>query len=181
MKYLSIVISFFLISLISSCSSDPCEEVVCVNGACDDGSCLCEEGYIGPTCNLIDLEGTYFYSSIVSDPNTNCSQAYLDYMPELRGEALCDELGCDVLLYTFKTDLTMVRTYIDYEDTTDGSWVENFRSVTDGAYIIEGDVVTITEGRDRGRVMTFNEYTLADYSSFWQDCFATRTFTKRVE
>lgn len=181
MKYLAIIFSFATFCLTTSCSSDPCEEITCVNGACDDGSCLCEEGFIGATCNEIDLLGTYYYSKILSDPNTNCSQSYLDYMPELRGEALCDELGCDALLYTFNSDLTMERTFIDYKEDADGSLVENFRSVTDGAYTIEGDVVTLTEGLDRGRVLTFDKNILTAYSSFWRDCFATRTFTKRAE
>lgn len=179
MKHLILLLSLLIISLFSSCSSDPCEEVICVNGACDDGICACEEGYTGAQCDEIDLLGTYYYSNIVSDPNTNCSQAYLDYKPTLRGEALCDNLGCGSLSYTFNSDMTLIRTNIRYEENVDGPLVVKFESTSDGAYTIEGDIVTITEGLDRGRVLTFDRYVLTNYSSFWQDCFATRTYTKR--
>lgn len=178
MKYLSfLLLAFFIIS----CSSDPCEEVICVNGACDDGTCACDDGFIGPQCDQIDLLGTYYQSSVMSDPNTNCSQAYLDYNPSLREEALCDALGCGSFLYTFNSDMTLKRKIIRYEDSSSGPLVERFDSVTEGTYTIEGNTITITDGLDKGRVLTFDKYVLTAYSSFWQDCFAYRTWTKRKE
>lgn len=32
------------------CNPDPCEEVVCQNGACLEGSCACDLGYEGEEC-----------------------------------------------------------------------------------------------------------------------------------
>lgn len=35
----------------SGCNSDPCETVVCQNGGtCDDGSCVCPQGFSGSSC-----------------------------------------------------------------------------------------------------------------------------------
>jgi len=40
----------FTIACFTSCS-DPCEDVVCQNdGTCDDGICICVEGYMGTNC-----------------------------------------------------------------------------------------------------------------------------------
>lgn len=43
--------------------SDPCEDVSCQNGgACDDGTCICEDGYSGTNCeteNRAGLIGTW--------------------------------------------------------------------------------------------------------------------------
>lgn len=37
---------------LNSCKSDPCEDVSCVNGTCnDDGACLCDNGYEGTLCD----------------------------------------------------------------------------------------------------------------------------------
>ncbi len=50
----------FLLSfvLLQSCS-DPCEDISCNNnGVCDDGTCLCEDGYSGVSCD--DVNRTVF-------------------------------------------------------------------------------------------------------------------------
>lgn len=57
MKYSNIcVIGFFLFF---SCSTDPCEQIACVNGSCLDGSCMCDEGFFGETCDVSNIEGFY--------------------------------------------------------------------------------------------------------------------------
>jgi len=38
---------------ITSCSSDPCESVTCVNGNCNEGICDCAPGFMGPACDQI--------------------------------------------------------------------------------------------------------------------------------
>lgn len=39
----------------SSCKKDPCEDVNCLNGGvCDDGTCICPDGYSGPRCESFD-------------------------------------------------------------------------------------------------------------------------------
>ncbi len=46
-----------------ACKGDnPCEQVVCKNGACVDGLCVCPEGYYGEDCGLLVRDqflGTY--------------------------------------------------------------------------------------------------------------------------
>lgn len=49
--------TFFIIAfMVISCDKskediDPCAEVTCINGYCDEGSCICDEGYKGETCS----------------------------------------------------------------------------------------------------------------------------------
>ena len=46
------ILMFFTIVFlgIAGCS-DPCKDAGCANGAtCDDGDCICTQGYMGPTC-----------------------------------------------------------------------------------------------------------------------------------
>ena len=35
----------------NSCESDPCKDVVCVNGDCVDGNCACDAGFDGSDCD----------------------------------------------------------------------------------------------------------------------------------
>jgi hypothetical protein len=48
---------------VSSCKSDPCEEVACQNGgACIEGVCECLPGFVGDSCQFFDPSqyfGTY--------------------------------------------------------------------------------------------------------------------------
>jgi len=47
----------FTLLLLASCSSDPCEEVTCLNGGtCDDGSCDCPDGWTGTDCSVYDFD-----------------------------------------------------------------------------------------------------------------------------
>lgn len=44
---------FLVIAAITSCKKDPCKNVVCYNnGVCDDGTCLCPNGYSGTNCEI---------------------------------------------------------------------------------------------------------------------------------
>ena len=44
-----IMMAFFIFT---SCEEDPCDNKLCENGAiCDDGTCLCSEGFKGELCN----------------------------------------------------------------------------------------------------------------------------------
>lgn len=57
MKYLQLFFSIVFLAFMFSCS-DPCDDVNCGdNGTCDDGTCLCETGYVGTLCDgkIIDL------------------------------------------------------------------------------------------------------------------------------
>lgn len=40
----------FSVSFLCSCN-DPCKDIVCVNGACSDGECVCSSGYSGANCS----------------------------------------------------------------------------------------------------------------------------------
>lgn len=50
MKITLKTLSFLFILFIMSCT-DPCKDVNCMNeGVCDDGTCLCADGYEGTNC-----------------------------------------------------------------------------------------------------------------------------------
>lgn len=91
-----------LIIFLNSCSSDPCEELQCVNGSCVDGTCQCDEGFVGPLCDQLpcvngvsengscdcedgfygklcdikDIEGYYFITSFLMEDCPNYLKEY---------------------------------------------------------------------------------------------------------
>lgn len=64
-----IILMGFATFTISSCSEekDPCEGVVCNNGACDGGTCACDMGYSGEDCS-VEIRAQYL--GTWSGPNT---------------------------------------------------------------------------------------------------------------
>ncbi len=64
--FLSIILTAGLV--VSSCSSDPCDDIICVNGSCNEGICDCAEGWKGPSCDEVDYNfiGEYRSTSIGS-------------------------------------------------------------------------------------------------------------------
>ena len=69
---LSLLITLFALA---SCSSDPCEEVNCLNGGiCMEGTCDCPPGWAGADCSIFDFEYIGRYSSesfIITNCNTS--------------------------------------------------------------------------------------------------------------
>ena len=74
-----IKLSFLVLTLFVFACSDPCDDVNCgTNGTCDDGTCICEEGYSGANCETNICETT---DCINGDCNPitgvcNCSEGY---------------------------------------------------------------------------------------------------------
>lgn len=58
MKKLSLFLSAFLLMCIISCKDD-CEGVVCNDGSCIDGTCLCDQGFYGDNCDVKCTNGVY--------------------------------------------------------------------------------------------------------------------------
>ncbi|MCS6917901.1 MAG: calcium-binding EGF-like domain-containing protein [Chitinophagales bacterium] len=47
------VLGFSTLMLFNACESDPCKDVVCLNGGtCEDGTCDCAPGYEGDDCGV---------------------------------------------------------------------------------------------------------------------------------
>lgn len=54
-RSLLVPILILCLAILQSC--DPCRKLDCVNGGeCYEGNCICEEGYIGETCQQEDRE-----------------------------------------------------------------------------------------------------------------------------
>lgn len=52
MKIVFFLAILSIASIIMSCSSDPCDDVTCLNdGYCANGQCVCPEGYSGADCS----------------------------------------------------------------------------------------------------------------------------------
>ena len=67
-------LAYFLVCttfLLCSCSSDPCEDINCVNGSCVDGTCECIGDFIGPECNQLACEGGTSVNG-----SCNCNDGY---------------------------------------------------------------------------------------------------------
>lgn len=75
MKNWILLFTVFSLSLLSSCSSDPCESVTCANGGvCMDGTCDCPDGWTGADCSQFDFTYTgTFVSKYLSI--TDCNDA----------------------------------------------------------------------------------------------------------
>ncbi len=61
-----LLISLFLLLSLQSCKNDSCENIICQNdGICQDGSCLCPEGFIGDSCEIQIEIGMNFGGGLV--------------------------------------------------------------------------------------------------------------------
>ena len=51
-NFLFVMMSFCSVLMFTSCETDPCDAVVCLNeGTCDEGICACADGYEGTLCD----------------------------------------------------------------------------------------------------------------------------------
>ncbi len=53
-KTFSLFLSSILLLFVFTACKDECKKVTCVNGACVDGNCLCNDGWTGATCDQRD-------------------------------------------------------------------------------------------------------------------------------
>ena len=74
-------------SWMAGCASDPCKEVACVNGVCEDGSCVCQAGWTGPQCEVKLCEPD-------CGPHGDCVNGACECDPGWAGPA-CDSAFCE--------------------------------------------------------------------------------------
>jgi hypothetical protein len=110
--------------LIMSACNNPCKDVNCFNGNCDDGTCICDEGYLQDIDGLCKIgrntlfEGTYATSTTCQGSGTTLQDTLLVevatdpnevYIRSFGGVANNDILshinGSDVLNITQQTTL----------------------------------------------------------------------------
>lgn len=67
-----------LIALTPACNTDPCKDVNCgANGTCLDGSCVCDAGYEGVSCETewaTKFEGSYLGKDVCGSTTYNLSK-----------------------------------------------------------------------------------------------------------
>lgn len=61
--------------MLLGCTPNPCKEVSCENGACQEGTCLCFEGFEGPTC-AVQMRNKFFGNWTIGDICNNASNVY---------------------------------------------------------------------------------------------------------
>ena len=95
--------------ILSSCTSDPCEDVTCFNdGVCDDGTCLCAEWYEGIDCGTEERAkyyGDYLGSLIFYYPDGSVSNSLQRSLAISEGRAI-NEVLFNELPFVFNTSGT---------------------------------------------------------------------------
>ncbi len=81
------IICILLLVLLTACGGNPCKDVACVNGACEEGTCLCQPGWTGSRCEekLCEPE---------CGPHGNCVNGVCECDPNWAGPT-CDSSFCD--------------------------------------------------------------------------------------
>ena len=131
---------FILISIItfSSCTTDPCIDVMCYNdGVCDDGTCLCADWYEGADCSSEERAkyyGSYIGTSSFFDEDGNFINNSTDTIPLSGNGSIVNELNADGLIFALVAsgmgDFDIPQTSISDPDVTfiisgDGSFSGN--------------------------------------------------------
>ncbi len=86
--------------LFASSCSNPCEDVICLNGGvCDDGTCICPEGFTGDNCQLAAATAcdtvVCFNGGVCIDGACLCPSGYTGTNCEIEVQAdPCDTIVC---------------------------------------------------------------------------------------
>lgn len=73
--------NLFVFSLLMFACSDPCDDISCENGGnCDDGTCICEDGYSGENC---EIENRQAFLGIWTGPIVCNTEDPEDYFVEI--------------------------------------------------------------------------------------------------
>ena len=94
-------LSFFAaLFLVFSCA-DPCDDIVCENGAaCDDGTCLCENGYEGDNCEIearVKYYGTFAGVFVCPDTSKTDYIVTFNEGPEINQLLLINPINLSVI------------------------------------------------------------------------------------
>jgi len=149
--------------LISSCSSDPepdpCEGITCVNGDCNNGSCLCENGWMGQDCSVKDFSGEW---RMIQYTLNNCPNYFAtDITGDGKTRQLCGKAEefdvCYETYFNFNSNGTYTRNEALYLHNDDGT-IETIRKLSDtGTWVTEDNgtkVRTRTDGTSGFRLFT---------------------------
>ncbi len=60
-----------------SCKAEPCDDVICANsGVCNEGACLCPEGYEGVRCETLSRDKFFGTYSVAEDGSISLPSNY---------------------------------------------------------------------------------------------------------
>jgi len=114
--------------------SDPCDDIVCVNGSCNEGICECAEGWKGASCNEVDFNFVGEYRStqfgLAECPNPN---------DEFTLETNNDNQVCN----TANNVTSCLEVLLRFND--DGTYFLNVIEVTISGGITRGDPTVIRD------------------------------------
>ena len=173
--------------LLCGCSSDPCEELNCVNGQCVDGTCQCEEGFVGVTCNelpcvngsfsngecncttgsfgkLCDVDEIVGFYSITQLLHTDCpdyAKAY-DLMADVSDGRVCGTNHTDLGI-CFSNGLNIAADGTAFWirsivlEPTPGSFETTWLEFEEGTYTAQNESITINLENGETRVVTISQ------------------------
>jgi len=112
MKTLKLFLFSILLGFGFTQCSDPCDDVACVNGSCDEGICNCSPGYEGELC---DTEIREKYFGIYTGDISSC-------FPDVGGQIDIDQLGA----FTMVTLIASPGTNVESINLSSSSLFVNF-------------------------------------------------------
>ena len=151
-----LIMVFLWIAILSACSTDPCQDLNCVNGSCVEGTCECLEGWEGADCSVMkyNLIGEFESSGVelANCPSAGTAQA-------VDGEICSPSTGdrsCLRYLLKIRDDATWQITLI--EITYTGNIVRRDPTIFTGTHTINLNTATLCEegGTDCFEVVQFD-------------------------
>ncbi len=144
---------------VTSCSSDPCETVTCVNGACNEGVCDCAPGFKGAACDEIDYDfiGEFRSSAFIlyDCPTNKEDESYPTDIDDKVCSTLGDVTTCFRVLLKIEDDGTFFLNQI--KTKIEGSLSIGTPNVTEGSYTISGNTITLCEPGSSCQTMTLDD------------------------
>ena len=144
-----------------SCSSDPCEDITCLNGgSCDDGSCACPDGWTGADCSVYDFVyvGDYTSNNLAfADCNDPSEEGSLqaDANDRFCFNAANNSQNCSRLVLELNQDNSAL--FLVVNTTVSGSIESSTPSRFEGTYTTDAEVITFTASNGNMIQFTVNE------------------------
>jgi len=151
----------FTLLLLASCSSDPCEEVTCLNGGtCDDGSCDCPDGWTGTDCSVYDFDyvGDYTAKTLTfADCNDASEEGSLqaDANDRFCFNAANNSRNCSRLVLELNQDNSAL--FIIINTKVNGSIESSNPTRITGTYTTDAEAITFTDSSGNRTQFTVNE------------------------